>query len=796
MDKDYEKKEPKLNQSMVPDGRQRETLIDQEEKVGDKVEVSSKLVDTSVGNLAEEPQTQQPTLPPTQEPTSESLPHVGDNVGDEEEKRRANEEAKRKAYLDQIKAEYKAYKEKQDRPNLAKDLYKQKREIEDWDIEPDEWSDAEVEAIKSIFPEISEYQYNRSNEELTQEIQDLLNNPDNVIYGKTKLGRNIRNRLVDKTMQQSYGNLGWCNDFLNELSTLRRLYATATYSENPEVKKRAIKRINQIEETTNTRLNGMTDEEKAQLKNYMLLTEYAQTYENIKNYPDNQDIWILAREADQPIVAIKPMEGAYKTTIGKFKSDMYRLATNRGDVALPSGITKTRKRPNDVDLYSVDFDAFFNPYRYVEINKEKQNQLAKEGLSRYFDMTRPDYTPITESMDKNTYMLIEAIKSNKELTEAQKQAEIEKIRKEAEEKINKANRERDKARQDASRAEQELKDEYEIQETMRANAEEEKRKEYYKKEEARQARVATSAPMEFIKNQVKVDYAKEREGATKGINALLSLYALAGEGEKAILKQMEEALKDYSYELDRAEKMAPSGSWDEYMAPQSINKLLDLAKKHPNLTRAIKALKFAPYVGLALTAYDIGKNYYDKWQDKEEFYRDLHNTKRFNDYFDKAFESYPNGKASYLERMDTPHDFKALFKLQISDNVPKYKTQTQTSDYVYPNREEINEIYSDLRKQEMDIIHKAAGGYGEKYTRASTRDWQNPYKSSKGDVIDMLGLKNLKNPQDSEIKMLKQYPWMLPFMQSFHNTSTPEIRKDVYKRILKQWKPYFSEYSY
>lgn len=254
------------------------------------------------------------------------------------------------------------------------------------------------------------------------------------------------------------------------------------------------------------------------------------------------------------------------------------------------------------------------------------------------------------------------------------------------------------------------------------------------------------------------------------------------------------ALEKYAQNLELMK--AAGGTGDPNIIADALRDVGGIIQRNPVVRTVLNAAEWAPYIGLVVSAYDIGKDYYDKWQDKEEFYKDLHNKQRFNEYFDKAFAAYPNGKASYLERMDTPHDFKALFKLQISDNVPKYKPQTQTSTYVYPNREEVNSIYSDLRKQEMDIIHKAAEGYGEKYTKASTRDWQNPYKSSKGDVIDMLGLKNLKNPQDSEIKMLRQYPWMLPFMQSFNNTSTPEVRKDVYKRILKQWKPYFSEYSY
>lgn len=773
MDKDYEKKEPTPNPS-----------IDQEEKVEDKVEVGSdvgsKLVDTSVVK-SEEPQTKQPTLPPTQEPKSESLPHVGDEVGDEEEKRKADEAAKRKAYLDQIKAEHKAYKEKQNRPNLAKDLYKQKREALYEGEVIDEWSDAEVEAIKSIFPEISEYQYNRSNEELTQEIQDLLDNPNEILQGNTKLGRNVRNRLVDKTMQQSYGNLGWCNDFLNELSTLRRLYATATYSENPEVRKRAIKRINQIEETTNIRLNNMTDDDKTRLKNYMLLTEYAQTYENIKNYPDSQDIWILAREADQPIVAVKPMEGAYKTTIGDFKSDMYRLATNRGSVSLPSGITKTRRKPNDVNLYSVDFDAFFNPNRYIELSSEKQKQLAKEGLSRYFDMTKPDYTQITDAMNQNTRVLVRAILDRKEWMKNASEAEKAKYMKEIEELEQELEDQENKT----TKAQNDLISEKNAREKAEgdlAETEEKHRQEQEARETKEQAREAVVFSPKSVKSVTKDRLAREKQAVSQLIHEVENITSGVSAAEKA---DMIAKLNQYRKNLEMLQ--AVGGNVDNpNIVADSIQDIITTTTKNPVFKRVREGIRVLEIVNDLYTAYELGKKWKSQFDNAEGTYSLIHDKDKFNEYFSEAFRDYPKAQTYYLENMDKA-DFGGLWEVQLREQLPVFDGKTNMTN-----------ILNRLRKSETDLVHGLAQGYGGGAFRKDRTLPNSKYRTSKKEVAKILGLSKFPDLSVEEVQLLDQDPWLIVFLKGMSPEVESETRLKNLKKLRsnKDYQELFSQYIY
>jgi hypothetical protein len=756
------------------------------------------LVDTSVESKAVEPNLQPINPPKTTELKPQELPHIGNEVDNEVKDVKdevSEEDKKRKAWVEEQMRKGREAEEKQARTRLAEGITKNKR-VDEWDESPDEWNEAEERVIRGLMKSTLSLPNNKSNDELKADIQGILDNPSNLIYPKTQLGKDLRDNYLNNVMNTSYKELGKVKDWMNDLSSLRQLYAIATTSENPNIRKEAIKRINKIEDNTNAFLENMDDQKKLELKNYMLLTEYAQAFEDLKYQRDEKDIWILARDGAPPIITEKPVKGAYKTTVGDFKGDIFRLLSNRstGDVFLPSGLTKTRRKPNDTDLYAIDFDQFFNPYRYIRMDKEKQNQLAKDGLTRYFDMTQPDYTPITESMDRNTYMLIEAIKSNKELTEQQKQAEIEKIKREADERLRKEQNRRQKAEQDAQRAEKELQEEYEIQDTMRRNAADKAQDEAYRQAEKQQAKDATSMDPDVVKDIAKMDYNKELEGVKKNIRVAENALLVANNNvTEAGLRRLLSGLEKYAQNLELMRSVGGTG--DPNIIADALRDLGGIIQKNPAVRTVLKAAEWAPYIGLVVSAYDVGKDFYDKWQDKENFYSDLHNRERFKTYFDKAFEAYPNAKKYYLENMDSPQDMKALWKLQLKDNVPKYQEQTQTSSYVYPNRENISSILSGMRKTDMNIIRRAAEGYGEKYTKESTRNQVNPYKSSKSDILDMLGLTNLKNVQDKEIQMLRKNPWMLPFMQSFHSTSSPEFRDEVYKRLLKQWKTAFRDFS-
>lgn len=798
MDKKNDIKEPTIDLNPDQSIPKEQSMVEEESIKGSKD--GGTLVDTSVESKAVEPKSQPINPPKTTKLKPKQLPKISEDVSTDVSTDVVPKRDKQKElddWVNKTETEYEEYLQGLKKPKYWESTTKTPREPSEDDFEEyDEWNDNELNFIRSLMPEVSEASSWRDEKELQKEFQSLVNNPEDVIYGRTALGENIRSRLVDKVARSADSKLGWCKEYMNNLASVRRLYSIAINSDNPETRKNAIRKINQIEESTNERLEKMSDDDKIRLKNYMLLVEYLPVYGDLKNYPDDMEIWITPRETNHPIVTKSPRDGAYHTTIGDFKGDIYRLASGRstGNVFLPSGITMTRRKPKDTDLYAIDFDQFFNPYRYIRMDKEKQNQLAKDGLTRYFDMTQPDYTPITESMDRNTYMLIEAIKSNKELTEKQKQAEIERVKKEADERLRKEQNRRQKAEQDAQRAEKELQEEYEIQDTMRRNAADKAQDEAYRQAEKQQAKDATSMNPDVINDMAKMDYNKELEGVKKNMRVVENALLVANNNvTEAGLRRLLSGLEKYAQNLELMRSVGGTG--DPNIIADALRDLGGIIQKNPAVRTVLKAAEWAPYIGLVISAYDVGKDFYDKWQDKENFYSDLHNRERFKTYFDKAFEAYPNAKKYYLENMDSPQDMKALWKLQLKDNVPKYQEQTQTSSYVYPNRENISSILSGMRKTDMNIVRRAAEGYGEKYTKESTRTQVNPYKSSKNDILDMLGLTNLKNVQDKEIQMLRKNPWMLPFMQSFHSTSSPEFRGEVYKRLLKQWKTAFRDFS-
>lgn len=637
-----------------------------------------------------------------------------------------------------------------------------------------------------------------------EDMQGILNdlaNPQKFLDGDESYSEDARKMALRYAYSNINKNDREYRTLNNAIREVERLQKQSIYGETAKIRKDASTRANILLQSLNE--YGIDDEA---VRANMLLWEYTPLLQTIANgkYSDKDTLYVTTgKNGDRVFAYETEREGTEPMNVGDLRKHFTKLYFNiePDDPLKFPGHSFNSDYASGEDLWSsnITIDDLKNPEFWTEIPEDYKKRAEREGvlayqnysddkvvgtLEREFGLTRKQAkelnTYLIESIDSNSRALMDALLTTGSMN-AKEKARIKKELEKKQEELKKKQEELDKANQDIDEKNKEIEDK-----------KEQERQEFYRNEEKRQSRVATATPSGFVLNEIKVDMNTVKQKAKEGINALTNAMAATSDAAtKRALREVINGMEKYAQDLELLH--AYGGNVDDSnIVADSLRRITDVASKNPAVKAILKAAEWAPYIGLAIATIDLGKDFYDRWERKENFYSDLHDKAKFNVYFDKAFEDYPNAKAYYLEHMEPPHDFKSLWKLQINDLVPKYKKQESDSNYIYPNRKDTDEIYDGLRKSEMDIIRRAAEGYGDVYTKESTKDWVNPYHSSKKDILNMLGLDHISNFKDSEIKRLKSYPWLLPFMQSFTSSSTPGFRKEVCDRILRQWKDKFS----
>ena len=676
------------------------------------------------------------------------------------------------------------YNKTQERPKLASQLKSQ----------PDEfsygkWNEDEENIIKNeIAPELIR-DMTDDDDTVTKNFQKILNDPYETLYSGSDLGNKVKDKLIDKVLNKSWEKTERVPDFMNKLQHMRKLYYTAVNSKDEGYRKSAVKQINTYRKALGQFMDGLDDKSMQELKNAMLLTEYGQAYQDItsKNVPNSTEIYIIPRETSIPIITTQPVKGAYRTTVGDFKTDLYKLATNRDSDAinLPSGFTMTRGNDKRTSLKDTDLREMLNPEFYRELTEEQRERLGKEGLELFFKPHNADIVAaldrlglklgnedILDSIDASTKAVIEAILAS--------QADSKTKQKKILEELEKAKKEAKAARGAQAKAEQGKKE----AEDRVAGLEEEKWTEQQKKETKEQARDAVIMnPSVKIKRQ---DAGKQAGEIRRVVSDLMRLPAeqLEELGGRQFLSKLER----YAENLENLHLYG--GTADGNIVADALRDL-SRAANNPIFRGIYKTFKAVPYVGDMIDLWNAGKYFYDQWRNAENAYKAYHDPVAFKEYTDKMTADYPKAMAYYMEEMGDKQDLMALWTVQLRDQVPTLRKQTNDF-YSLPNRKDAQTVLSGLRPAEMDLVHSAAQGYDNR--TGKDKNNINKYKVDQGQIRNMLGIDF--NATNKEVKLLEQNPWLLSFMRSMSDTIPAEDRFKALKKIRNQYEDMFKAYQY
>jgi len=659
---------------------------------------------------------------------------------------------------------------REERLNKAKQDNTADFDEEYWNMDYDEWGQNELDVLNnSIIPDSLSASYGRENSDvLKQEVQDVLNDPNNVMDGKTDFGKSVRSRYLDQLMNSFYseGRGSW--NLANEIYSIPQLYQVITTTEDPERKEAAIKRLNKSHKKLDAFFRRLTKDEVDNVRKGLLLTEYAQTYEDLKKYPDDLDIWIVPSDyGTQPTVYSNNKHGGYHMTIGDFKSRMLRLATGRGYVDLPSGYFKTEYKPEDTDIYQFNFSELLKPERYLDmagLSEQQKKELSDAGLTTFY---QPDVGQRIEGLAKDVRSGFlgtqEALwELNKQLIDMYRRrdkAEGEE-RKRIEDQIQKLDRKR-----------LELESELEAEQTAHDKTKEDmvNAQKSAEQEARRVEQVSEVTSMDpdtaRLMREMKTQRAKEMERVGNAITEIGNLGSnVISDIDKATLL---EKLNKYRENLERLGSAPIHGKADPFIIADELGGIAKAIANNPVLKSIVKGVTV---LDLALNLYTTGKDMYDKWKNAEDFYNSLHNQQTFKDYY-RTWDDYPEAKTYYDYNMDK-HDMAGLWKLQLKDNIPTYGQ----ADITGPQK-----VLGKLRQSEINLIHAAAQGYNNRTGK------DNKYKTSQKEIRQILGVPD--NVSDKAVKMLEKDPWILPWIKAGQDT-------DVLKDVIKTYKNTFQKYRF
>lgn len=349
------------------------------------------------------------------------------------------------------------YTSKQNRPRLASELKSTPNEFSygKWDTDEEDYIKNDI--APNLIKDMTE-----DDNTVRGKFQGILDDPYETIHGSSDVGRKVRDKLLERNMSQGMKNIKSVPDFMNNVAALRNYYYIAVNSDKPESRKNAINNINHIRNRVKNFWDNLDDDDKRGIKNSMLLIEYGQAYNDItsKKVPDDQVIYIIPRETSIPLVLTVPTKGAYKTTVGDFKRDLYKLTTDRdtNEVELPSGFTMTRMNRVRTSLKDTDILDMLNPEFYRELSQEQKDRLGKEGLELFYKSNNADivaaldriglrlgdYSEILNNMDASTSAIISAILASSATNKA-KEAEIKRALEKAKEDAKNARKAKEKA---------------------------------------------------------------------------------------------------------------------------------------------------------------------------------------------------------------------------------------------------------------------------------------------------------------------------------------------------------------
>lgn len=635
----------------------------------------------------------------------------------------------------------------------------------------DAWTDSQYEFIKGKVPSYLG-ELPDEDEPIKEQVQDILNDSWEFFNSKSNLAKNMRTGITKELLDNgSFNSMASPIKMMNELSDMQGLYWVALNSDNPERRKRATKRINELQDKYDRVFKGLDDDSKKLLKGQILFSEYYDALAKTMQYPGDATIYITPRAGDAPLVTSKETgnPGEYKMTLDEFRSDMLKLAMGKqtDSVGLKSGFIQTKRYKNG-DIYSFDFNDIFDPMRYIKLSENDKEKLRKEGLNIYYHDRQEEIKKELQNINGSILALARAMLSKDKTEREAAEKELKALEQRQQELQEQLKHQQDKY--DQAKAEQEAID---LHRAEVAKAEQDAKAHQNKIQEDFSAKTAVDS-RGMIDKISKIGLTQaEVAGITSG---LLGVAETAGDvaAQKAI-KALQTKFDDL------AARWAEAGvrQLDKNVTADWLEEAARIVSKSPALKVALKAGRIGIDVASGLvSAFILGKEMYDSWKNAETFYEQLKDPEKFDTYlraFDESTQKYIKDK---MTKTGQPNML-GFYQVQLDDQLPKATPQEVTNPEISSlDSDEVIKIKAKLRSTEVDIIHSAVQGY----TNRTGKDKK--FNVSKDEILKMLGIPAFKEPvTDKEIKMMESSPWLLPFYKSLH-PSTSSVERLRYLKSL------------